>query len=44
MKKVWMWAFGVPFLVLGMVMVSFGGGNSDRVLVQAGTVAPVHGR
>jgi hypothetical protein len=43
MKKVWMWAFGVPFLVLGMVMVSFSGG-ADRTLAQASSTTPVHGR
>lgn len=31
MKKLWMWAVGVPFLVIGMVAVTFGGGGGTAV-------------
>lgn len=41
MRKVLMWAVGVPFLVFGMVVMSFGG--SDEVLT-LGQSAPVQGR
>ncbi|MEY4564548.1 MAG: hypothetical protein RLZZ618_3825 [Pseudomonadota bacterium] len=38
MKKVLMWAVGVPFLVFGMVMVSFSGSGEALALGHGGTV------
>jgi len=32
MKKLLMWAVGVPFLVVGMIMVSFGGGRGGDMV------------
>ncbi len=41
MRKVLMWAVGVPFLVFGMVVMSFGGSDA---LLAPGQPVPVQGR
>jgi hypothetical protein len=43
MRKVWIWAFGVPALVLGMIVMSFNG-EAEHKLAQASVSAPMTGR